>query len=92
MERDRELATAESDPIAAISDFRLAVDRGAPLVTPYLYLAQDALHNQRYAGCQELCERGIRLADRAQDQAELRELLAITRLALNEAVDEAVEQ
>jgi tetratricopeptide (TPR) repeat protein len=85
----RGLLAAQADPAAAVRDFVLAVEGHSPLALPYLYLALDAFRSADYADCKGLCEKALRLELHPRNEAVIRELLALARLALNEPLPEA---
>jgi tetratricopeptide (TPR) repeat protein len=78
----RGLLLMRLDPPSAISDFRLAVERGTVPIAPYLYVAHDALVRGDYAHCLDLCIRILSLTQRPRVLAAALQWAAIAQLEL----------
>jgi tetratricopeptide (TPR) repeat protein len=74
----------EANVPGADSDLERAVARNTPVITPYIYLAHQALTQGRYEQCVELCNRILALTDDPSLQATALQWIAISRSELRD--------
>jgi tetratricopeptide (TPR) repeat protein len=72
----------KTDRSAAIADFKRAVEGGAGLALPYVYVAHDALLHHDYQRCLDLCARILSLSQNGRVLAAAFQWTAIARYEL----------
>lgn len=66
----------------AITDFEQAVERGTPVVWPYLFLAHHCLITKQFEQCRIMCEMGLRMRGSDTAKSQLEEWRAIAQAEL----------
>jgi tetratricopeptide (TPR) repeat protein len=79
----RGILRTKTDPPAAIADFEAAVERGAPVAAPYLFLAHDALIRHDFRRCLDLCNSVLSRPQRPRTAAAALQWAAIAQYELD---------
>jgi hypothetical protein len=80
----------DTDPDAALADFKRAVDLGARMALPYIHVAHDALLHGEFQRCVELCDRILSLALNDHVRAAALQWMAIARFEMGTSTREVL--